>query len=92
MQEFAKLSAVERAEIIRNAAQAKSMAPAIVEKDFWVCWTLDYLFTHSQHKDSFSFKGGTSLSKGFGFIISSQTRVIFPCVAVQPSVGQPVGH
>ena len=68
MQEFAKLSAAERAEIIRNAAQAKGMAPAIVEKDFWVCWTLDYLFALNQHKESFSFKGGTSLSKGFGLI------------------------
>ena len=68
MQEFAKLDATERAEIIRSAAQAKGMAPAIVEKDFWVCWTLDYLFTRSQYKDSFSFKGGTSLSKGFGLI------------------------
>jgi len=68
MQEFVKLSAVERSEIIRNAAQAKGMTPAIVEKDFWVCWTLDYLFARNQHKDSFSFKGGTSLSKGFGLI------------------------
>jgi hypothetical protein len=42
MREFAKLDTNERVEIIRNAAQAKGMAPAIVEKDFWICWTLDY--------------------------------------------------
>ena len=41
---------------------------AIVEKDFWVCLTLDYLFNKSAHKDAFVFKGGTSLSKGFNII------------------------
>jgi hypothetical protein len=40
-----------------------------IEKDFWVCWTLDALF-HGL-KDGgprLLFKGGTSLSKGFGLI------------------------
>ncbi len=32
---------------------------AIIEKDFWVCFTLDYLFHHSQWKDVITFKGGT---------------------------------
>jgi len=68
MREFAQLDTTERAEIVRTAAQAKGMAPAIVEKDFWVCWTLDYLFARSQYKDKLSFKGGTSLSKGFELI------------------------
>ena len=44
------------------------MHPAIVEKDFWVCWMLDYLFGESTFRDSFAFKGSTSLSKGFGLI------------------------
>ncbi len=40
-----------------------------IEKDFWVCWTLDALF----HKlpaggPRLLFKGGTSLSKGYGLI------------------------
>ncbi|RTL75875.1 MAG: nucleotidyl transferase AbiEii/AbiGii toxin family protein [Bradyrhizobiaceae bacterium] len=40
-----------------------------IEKDFWVCWTLDALF-HGLPKASprLLFKGGTSLSKGFGLI------------------------
>lgn len=40
-----------------------------VEKDFWVCWTLDALF-HGLPGDGprLLFKGGTSLSKGFGLI------------------------
>ncbi|MGX1787058.1 nucleotidyl transferase AbiEii/AbiGii toxin family protein [Bosea sp. NPDC055332] len=40
-----------------------------VEKDFWVCWTLDALF-HGLPETGprLLFKGGTSLSKGFGLI------------------------
>ena len=36
--------------------------PAIIEKDFWVCWTLEQLFA-SRLVDNLIFKGGTSLSK-----------------------------
>jgi hypothetical protein len=40
-----------------------------VEKDFWVCWTLDALF-HAlpQGSPRLLFKGGTSLSKCYGLI------------------------
>ncbi len=41
---------------------------AIVEKDFWVCWVLDYLFQASEWKERLAFKGGTSLSKAYGAI------------------------
>jgi hypothetical protein len=40
-----------------------------IEKDFWVCWTLDALFNGLQEGGPrLLFKGGTSLSKGFGLI------------------------
>ncbi|WP_066776308.1 nucleotidyl transferase AbiEii/AbiGii toxin family protein [Sphingomonas sp. CCH5-D11] len=40
-----------------------------VEKDFWVCWTLDALFNGlPSDRPRLLFKGGTSLSKGFGLI------------------------
>lgn len=40
-----------------------------IEKDFWVCWTLDALFNGlSEGGPRLLFKGGTSLSKGFGLI------------------------
>lgn len=40
-----------------------------VEKDFWVCWTLDALFnSHTNDRPRLLFKGGTSLSKGYGLI------------------------
>ena len=41
---------------------------AIIEKDFWVCLTLDYLFHICKWKQAFAFKGGTSLSKVYGLI------------------------
>lgn len=67
MHELAKLSQEDRADVFIVTASEKGMHPAIVEKDFWVCWTLDYLFGESDFKDSFAFKGGISL-KGFGLI------------------------
>lgn len=40
-----------------------------IEKDFWVCWTLDALFNGLKgDRPRLLFKGGTSLSKGFGLI------------------------
>jgi len=44
------------------------MNPAIVEKDFWVCWILKHLFAKPALKGQMVFKGGTSLSKVFGLI------------------------
>lgn len=44
------------------------MNPSIVEKDFWVCYILDYLFNRFKYKDSLIFKGGTSLSKAYRVI------------------------
>ena len=44
------------------------MNPAIVEKDFWVCWILQLLFAEPALKNQLVFKGGTSLSKVFGLI------------------------
>jgi hypothetical protein len=42
--------------------------PAIVEKDFWVCWTLKRLFGHPEFGKDLIFKGGTSLSKVYDVI------------------------
>lgn len=44
------------------------MRPTIVEKDFWVCVTLKFLFQKSRFGKSLVFKGGTSLSKAYGLI------------------------
>lgn len=40
-----------------------------VEKDFWVCWTLDALYHRlPSDRPRLLFKGGTSLSKAYGLI------------------------
>ncbi|MCM1295816.1 MAG: nucleotidyl transferase AbiEii/AbiGii toxin family protein [Muribaculaceae bacterium] len=54
--------------VFNNVAIKKGIHKALVEKDFWVCLVLDYLFTTSKFKNNITFKGGTSLSKGFNII------------------------
>lgn len=54
--------------LIKNTAHKMKVRETIVEKDYWVCFTLDYLFHECQWSDSFIFKGGTSLSKCFGLL------------------------
>lgn len=68
MRNVAMLSDNDRRELFRNTADKMGLHDAIVEKDFWVCFTLDYLFHRSPWKDSITFKGGTSLSKAFHLI------------------------
>lgn len=51
---------------ITQAAERLGLAPAFVEKDYWVTQALRALHTH--HPGAFVFKGGTSLSKGYGLI------------------------
>jgi hypothetical protein len=55
--------------LIFNEAEARLGIPARnVEKDFWVCWTLRELFSLPGHGPHLTFKGGTSLSKGWKLI------------------------
>ena len=68
MRKVALLSADERRELFRNTAEKMGLPDAIIEKDFWVCFTLDYLFHRSPWKDNITFKGGTSLSKAYNLI------------------------
>ncbi|MBP3792757.1 MAG: nucleotidyl transferase AbiEii/AbiGii toxin family protein [Ruminococcus sp.] len=66
---IARSSETEREVLFGNAANRAGINnPAIVEKDFWVCFTLDYLFHKSPWSKSFVFKGGTSLSKAYNVI------------------------
>lgn len=65
MRNVAKLPAEDRRALFRNTADKMGLNDAIVEKDFWVCFTLDYLFHRSPWKDSIAFKGGTACQKLF---------------------------
>lgn len=65
---FAKLPADEQEAYFREAANTLGLPPHVVEKDFWVCWTLKRLFTLDGVHETLLFKGGTSLSKVHGLI------------------------
>lgn len=68
MKGVARLNRHEREELFIITAREVNLPEAMVEKDFWVCWTLDYLFHESPWKEHLAFKGGTSLSKCFNLI------------------------
>lgn len=69
MKKVAALSPNQRQELFALTAERLGMgSPAIVEKDFWVCWVLKQIFSHPGLKEKMLFKGGTSLSKVFGLI------------------------
>ena len=62
MDHFALLPAAERATVFREAAARSRLGSAtIIEKDFWVCWTLQRIFSIPTLPGPL-FKGGTSLS------------------------------
>lgn len=66
--DFFKRPVSDQALIIRETANRRGLSPVMVEKDFWVSWTLAVLFAHPEFATQLVFKGGTSLSKVFGVI------------------------
>lgn len=59
----------DRVDTFLSAAQRLGTNAQYIEKDFWVCWTLDVLYHGlAAGGPRLLFKGGTSLSKGFGLI------------------------
>jgi len=59
----------ERRDLFLGTAARLGTSVQNVEKDFWVCWTLDALFSGlAVGGPRLLFKGGTSLSKAFGLI------------------------
>lgn len=68
MDSLLQLSSRERAEVFQRTTQQTGFDAVIVEKDFWVCWTLKELFRLPEIGEHLIFKGGTSLSKVFKVI------------------------
>lgn len=70
MNAFIQLSSEERNLYCRQASERMTVAlpAAVIEKDFWVCWTLNLLNEIPELKGNITFKGGTSLSKAWGLI------------------------
>lgn len=67
MPDFLSLSREEQADIITAAATRLGKNPVVLQKDFWMCWSLQVLFQIPDRVDM-AFKGGTSLSKVFNAI------------------------
>lgn len=66
---FLSAAAEDRRDAFLGTARRLGTAEQNVEKDFWVCWTLDALFNNIDASGPrLLFKGGTSLSKAFGLI------------------------
>jgi hypothetical protein len=63
--QFFNLSRSEQAALIKKAAEHLGMPEIIIEKDIWVCWLLEKIFSLPIQM---AFKGGTSLSKVFNLI------------------------
>ncbi|GMV23483.1 MAG: nucleotidyltransferase [Acidimicrobiia bacterium] len=60
---------VERQRIVyEEAGRRLGLSAGSVEKDLWVCWTLRALFGLPVSGPHLTFKGGTSLSKGWKLI------------------------
>ncbi|MGH7102527.1 MAG: nucleotidyl transferase AbiEii/AbiGii toxin family protein [Acetobacteraceae bacterium] len=70
--DFARLlaaPAADRRDLFLATAARLGTTVQNIEKDFWVCWTLDALFNGlPPGGPRLLFKGGTSLSKGYGLI------------------------
>ena len=65
MDDIALLPVTDRMDLFSASARRRGLTAEIIEKDFWVCWTLKRLFTLSDPPAGLLFKGGTSLSKVF---------------------------
>lgn len=68
MNEIHLLSKDERELYFRTAADIMNIPFEIIEKDYWVVWVLERLFSLDKLKSYLTFKGGTSLSKIYGVI------------------------
>jgi hypothetical protein len=70
MDQIAQADHEERANLFRRSATVlrPAKSPAIIEKDFWVCWTLHRIYDVLRFRPQMIFKGGTSLSKAYDAI------------------------
>lgn len=68
MNAWFKLDPKDRRLACEKAAAELGISAVSVEKDFWVCWTLRELLALPGWGPQLTFKGGTSLSKGWKLI------------------------
>lgn len=64
---FLELPDEEKRDLLVGLQDKMNLSPIAIEKDIWVCWVLQTLFS-MPGRPKMCFKGGTSLSKVFGAI------------------------
>jgi hypothetical protein len=64
----AQWSNEDRRDLFREASSRRGLSFDVIQKDFWVCFVLDRMFSHPEIGEGLHFKGGTSLSKCFNTI------------------------
>jgi len=72
------------ADLIRIVAEAQGIAPALVEKDYWI---MHSLYGLQQLGLTFELKGGTSLSKGYALISRFSEDID---IRIEPPANPPV--
>ena len=84
----AAITQVQKREALLVAAERSGRPMHLLEKDLWVVWALQQLFTGPQAQH-LVFKGGTSLSKAYGVIkrfseqgLSCSPAVVHPTIVV----------
>ena len=87
MPEYFTLPREDQHEALLVAAERSGRPLHLLEKDVWVVWALQHLFTgpHAQH---LVFKGGTSLSKAYGVIkrFSEDVDLTYDIRAIAPDL------
>jgi hypothetical protein len=68
MLKVAVWSASDRRDLFQEVSTRRGLSFDVVQKDFWVCFVLDRLFSLETIGKELYFKGGTSLSKCFDII------------------------
>jgi hypothetical protein len=89
---YLHLSREDQQEVLGVAASRTGRPAHLLEKDVWVVWTLASLFESAFGKH-LVFKGGTSLSKGYGAIrrFSEDIDVTYDIRAFAPELVQNAG-
>lgn len=62
------LNQVEFKTLMQEASNKYNIGEAMIEKDYWVTWCINYLFGHSPWRDHLGFKGGTCMAKAYDVI------------------------
>ena len=63
---FFTLTSLEQAALIKKASDELGLPEIMIEKDIWICWLLEKIFSLPMMQ--MAFRGGTSLSKVFNLI------------------------